>query len=205
MDLPYIFKGIILGFAIAAPVGPIGILCIRRTLEYGRFSGFFTGLGAAAADTLYGIVAAFGFTFISDFLISIQLWLKIFGGAFLLYLGVKTFFSKTIDKPASVTHKTLIGDFVSTFFLTLTNPMTIISYVAIFAALGLSFVQDNFHNATWLVFGVFIGSTVWWLILSEGVTFFRHRVSKGIMVWINRFAGMLIAGFGIAAWVSTAF
>ena len=136
MELHYFFKGAALGFSIAAPVGPIGILCIRRTLQYGRFSGLFSGLGAAVADMIYGIIAAFGLTFVSDFIIAEKFWLRLFGGIFLFYLGGKTFFAKTLDlSQTKITHKTLLSDFISTFFLTISNPLTIFSFVAVFAAL----------------------------------------------------------------------
>lgn len=195
-------KGIILGFSIAAPVGPIGILCIRRTLEFGRFSGFVSGLGAAFADTFYGVIAAFGLTLISDFLLAGQFWLRLLGGIFLIYLGIRTFLAKPKEKEKSVSHLSLSKDFASTFLLTLTNPMTILSYVAIFAALGLTNVSSDYRDATWLVFGVFLGSSLWWLILSEGVTLFRKRVSDKTMIWINRIAGSTITAFGLATWVS---
>ena len=202
MVLSFLVKGLILGFAIAAPVGPIGLLCIRRTVQFGRLSGLFSGLGAAFADMIYGIIAAFGLTLISDFLLSHQFWLRVVGGAFLIYLGLKTMFAKHREKNQQVTHKTLINDFVSTFFLTMTNPLTILSYIAIFAGLGLGDMRGYYANAAWLVFGVFLGSAIWWLILSEGVTLFRKKVSKQVMTWINRIAGALIALFGLAAWVS---
>ena len=138
MDFSFIWKGLILGFAIAAPVGPIGILCIRRTLQFGRFSGLFSGLGAAAADMVYAIIAAFGLTFISNVLIAGRFWMQLIGGLFLLYLGWKTYFSPVCDKTGTVSHTSLWNDFVSTFFLTITNPMTILSFLAIFAGFGLS-------------------------------------------------------------------
>ncbi len=196
VDTTFLLKGIILGFSIAAPVGPIGILCIRRTLQYGRLSGFFSGLGAAVADTIYGVISAFGLTLVSDFLISGRLWFHIIGGLFLLFLGCKTFLAKPIETNGAVPHKTLVSDFVSTFFLTLANPLTIISFVAIFAGIGLS---ENQGSAPLLVLGVFLGSTFWWLILSEGVTLFRKKISQRIMVWVNRIAGIIIIGFGILA------
>ena len=126
-------KGIILGFSIAAPVGPIGILCIRKTLQFGRFSGLFSGLGAAVADTIFAVIAAFGLTLISDALLAGQFWLRLVGGAFLLYLGWKTFFTKVLDKSQKISHTNLLHDFISTFFLTITNPMTILAFIAIFA------------------------------------------------------------------------
>ena len=201
MELPYFIKGAILGFSIAAPVGPIGILCIRKTLQFGRLSGFSSGLGAAVADTIYGIIAAFGLTFVSDFLLAQKFWLRLIGGCFLIYLGGRTFFAKAIEtSPPNVTHKTILADFISTFFLTLSNPMTVLSFVAVFAALGLIRSEESYSDALWLVGGIFIGSAAWWLILSEGVTYFRKRLSNQVMVWINRCAGMLIIGFGLLAW-----
>jgi threonine/homoserine/homoserine lactone efflux protein len=195
-------KGLILGFTIAAIVGPIGILCIRRTLQFGRWSGLFSGLGAALADAVYALIAAFGLTFISNFLIAGQFWLQLIGGGFLLYLGWKTFCTKPNPQEGKVTHKTLMRDFISTFFLTLTNPTTILSFLAIFAGLGLATFQGDYSQASVLVLGVFLGSSVWWLLLSEGLTFFRKKVSQKVMRWINRIAGAVIAGFGLVTLAS---
>ena len=198
-ELSFLLKGIILGFSIAAPVGPIGVLCIRRTLQFGRFSGLFSGLGAAAADVIYACIAAFGLTFISNILVAGQFWLRLIGGGFLLYLGWKTFFAKVNNRTKEVAHTSLAGDFISTFFLTITNPMTVLSFLAVFAGLGLSSMESTYLEAFSLVFGVFLGSSAWWLLLSEGVTIFRKKVSEKVMLWINRFAGMIIIVFGIAA------
>jgi threonine/homoserine/homoserine lactone efflux protein len=196
----FFFKGIILGFSIAAPVGPIGVLCIRRTLEFGRWSGFISGLGAAAADVIYAIIAAFGLTVISNALLAGQFWLRLIGGIFLLYLGGKIFFTKQVNKANEVPRKkTLLQDFISTFFLTLTSPMTILSFLAIFAGLGLATTKGSYMSALMFIIGVFLGSTAWWILLSEGVTLFRKRVTQKVMLWINRIAGLLIASFGIAA------
>ena len=202
-ELAFLLKGIILGFSIAAPVGPIGVLCIRRTLQFGRFSGLFSGLGAAAADVIYAVVAAFGLTFVSNMLMAGQFWLRLIGGLFLLYLGWKTFFAKVNDRTKEVAHTSLAGDFISTFFLTITNPMTILSFLALFAGLGLSSMNSTYLEASSLVFGVFLGSAAWWLILSEGVTLFRKKVSEKVMKWINHLAGAIIIGFGIAALITT--
>lgn len=202
MATSFLLKGLILGFAIAAPVGPIGLLCIQRTVQFGRLSGLFSGLGAAFADMIYGIIAAFGLTLISEFLFAHQFWLRVVGGAFLIILGIRTMLAKSHVKDNRVTHKTLITDFVSTFFLTMTNPLTILSYLAIFAGLGLADMRGNYFHAAWLVFGVFLGSALWWLILSEGVTLFREKVSQKVMTWINLIAGAMIAIFGLIAWIS---
>lgn len=203
MPLIFFIKGVIIGFSIAAPVGPIGIKCIRKTLQFGRWSGLFSGLGAAFADTAYGIIAAFGLSLISDFLIEYKIWIRIIGGIFLIALGTKTFFSKPAKRPYDLSHLSLITDFVSTFFLTLTNPMTLLAYLAIFAGIGLANIHQNFYEAGWLVFGVLIGSTCWWLLLSEGVTLFRHKVTHNVMVIINQVAGILIFIFGILAIITT--
>lgn len=202
MEFNIFIKGLILGFSIAAPVGPIGILCIRRTLQFGRFSGLFSGLGAATADTVYGAIAAFGLTYISGLLLAWQFWLHLFGGLFLIYLGLKTFRSKPTERSDQVNHKSLMGDFISTFVLTLTNPLTILSYFAIFAGFGLSESIKNSVSALILIVGVFIGSVLWWLILSEGVTLFRKKINQQLMPWINRVAGLLIMAFGIIALLS---
>ncbi len=197
MNLDFLLKGILLGFAIAAPVGPIGVLCIRRTLQFGRLSGLLSGLGAAVADSFYAIIAAFGLTFITTFLLAAQFWLHMVGGLFLLYLGWKTFVSKPTPPSASVRHTTLVRDFTSTLFLTLTNPMTILSFAAIFAGVGITAIEGDYAQASILVLGVFLGSALWWLMLSEGVTLFRKKVGEKAMKWINRIAGLLILAMGL--------
>lgn len=203
MDLLFLLKGAGLGFAIAAPVGPIGVLCIRKTIQFGRLSGFCSGLGAAVADAIYAIIAAFGLTFVSDFIAQGQFWLRLIGGAFLIYLGLRTFFAHPQETMgAHGSHKTLFADFLSTFFLTLTNPLTVLSFLAVFAGLGLTTFTGGYASATCLVLGVLLGSTFWWLILSEGVTLFRKKVSQRVMGWINRIAGIMIMAFGLLAWSS---
>jgi threonine/homoserine/homoserine lactone efflux protein len=197
-----LLKGIILGFAIAAPVGPIGVLCIRKTLQYGRLSGLFSGLGAAFADATYAMMAAFGLTAISELLLAEQFWLRLIGGIFLLYLGWKTFMAKPSTESKIVTHKTLVNDFVSTFFLTITNPMTMLSFIAIFAGVGWSIDEWSYFQAMSLVLGVLLGSALWWLLLSEGITLFRKKVSQRVMTWINRIAGLIIFAFGTIALLS---
>lgn len=192
--MEFFLKGIVLGFAIAAPVGPIGILCIKRTLQFGRLSGLFSGIGAAVADAIYAVIAAFGLTAVSDVLIAYKTWIQGFGAFFLFYLGVRTFRAKIQDTSAAVSHSTLVGDFFSTFALTITNPMTILSFVAVFAGLGFS---GSAGTGVSLVLGVFVGSVSWWLLLSEGITFFRKKISRKLMCWINRAAGLLMIGFAI--------
>ena len=199
MDLPFLLRGLIIGFSIAAPVGPIGVLCIRRTLADGRAAGLISGLGAASADAVYGCVAAFGLTFISDFLVGQQFWLGLVGGLFLCYLGVKTLLAKPAGQAASALGRGLTGAYASTFILTLTNPMTILSFAAIFAGLGLADTSGNYASAGILVLGVFLGSALWWLLLSGGVGLFREKFNADSMQWVNRISGAVITTFGVLA------
>jgi threonine/homoserine/homoserine lactone efflux protein len=221
MDAALVVRGIVIGFSIAAPVGPIGVLCIRRTLADGRASGLLTGLGAATADAVYGAIAALGLTALTDALVGGQIWIRLIGGAFLLYLGVRTFLAKPAERAADVVQeerhsegaggapgrpggdaferRRLLGAFASTFVLTLTNPMTILSFVAVFAALGLGTTHPAPLSAAGLVFGVFVGSALWWLTLSGAVSLFRSRFDERGLVWVNRVSGAVIAAFGLAA------
>ncbi len=194
--------GVIIGFSIAAPVGPIGVLCIRRTLTDGRAAGFVSGLGAATADAIYGSIAGFGLTFISTFLISQQTWLRLIGGAFLCYLGLKTWLAKPSKQAATTKGTGLIGAYSSTFFLTFTNPMTIISFAAIFAGLGLANASGSYASAGILVLGVFSGSAIWWSILCSGVGLFQEKFSVHGLQWVNRISGTIIIGFGLWALLS---
>ena len=199
MDISFFLRGLIIGLSIAAPVGPIGVLCIRRTLAEGRLSGFVSGLGAATADGLYGCVAAFGLTFIANFLVSQQFWFRLVGGTFLLYLGIKTFLTKPEEGPELAIHHGLVSAYSSTLLLTLTNPMTILSFAAIFAGLGLVNTAPNYTSAGLTVMGVFLGSSCWWLFLSSGIAILRSRFKPSGMRWINRISGLIITAFGVFA------
>jgi threonine/homoserine/homoserine lactone efflux protein len=194
--MSFLLKGLAIGFCIAAPVGPIGVLCIRRSLAEGVLIGLATGLGAATADAAYGVIAAFGLTAISDFLVGQKFWLGLVGGIFLCYLGVRTFLTKPADQAANAQGRGLSGAFISTFFLTLTNPMTILSFVAVFAGFGLGAASD-YRNAAILVLGVFVGSAAWWVILSAGVALLRSRVNATWVQFVNRLSGAIICAFGV--------
>jgi len=202
LDLSLFVNGLIIGFSIAAPVGPIGVLCIRRTLGEGRISGFVSGIGAATADAMYGCIAGFGVTFISGFLIGQQFWLRLIGALFLSYLGVKAFFAKPAEAPAKAAAKGLAGAYASTLILTLTNPVTILAFAAIFAGLGLGNAGGNYTAGILLVVGVFLGSAAWWLVLSTGVGLFRAWFNGPRLRWVNRISGVIIAGFGLLAFLS---
>lgn len=205
MDFAFLISGLIIGFSLAAPVGPIGVLCIRRTLAEGRLNGLVSGLGAATADAVYGCIAAFGLTFITDVLVQQQAWLRLVGGTFLIFLGVKTVLSKPSEKPPSDKRTGLLGAYGSTFFLTLTNPVTILSFAAIFAGIGLGSAVADYGSAALLVFSVFAGSALWWLILSGTVSLLRKRVTPRVLRWINRVSGAIIMGFGVFILISLLF
>jgi threonine/homoserine/homoserine lactone efflux protein len=192
----FLVKSAIIGFCAAVPVGPIGALCIRRSLAYGRPIGLATGFGAATADAVYGSVAAFGLTAISGFLVSQRSWIDLPGGLLLCFLGVVTFLKKPVEQDTEIRSGGLLWAYLSSLFLTLTNPMTILSFMAIYAVVGLGAPQD-YLSAIALVAGVFVGSALWWLLLSGIVSLFRLRVSSSLMQAINRVAGGIIAAFGL--------
>jgi threonine/homoserine/homoserine lactone efflux protein len=204
MDASLFLRGLILGFSIAAPVGPIGVLCIRRTLAHGRAAGFVSGLGAASADALFGCVTAFGLTAISSFLVTQQSALRIVGGLFLVYLGVSTFRSKPAEQSAVVAEGGLLSAYGSTLLLTLTNPMTILAFAAMFSALGPGGSSSVLTGAAMIVPGVFFGSAAWWLLLSGAVSLLRAQIDAPKLVWTNRISGIIIAVFGILAVMSSA-
>jgi threonine/homoserine/homoserine lactone efflux protein len=223
--LLFLVKGLAIGFAIAAPVGPIGVLCVRRTFADGRLAGFVTGLGAATADAFYGAVAAFGLTAVSDFLLGFQQELRLAGGVFLLGLGVKTFFERPSTRAAPMQGDGLAQVWLTTVVLTLTNPATILSFLAVFAGAGLAETRHGPADAAAIVAGVFLGSTAWWLLLSSFIGKWRDRFpefaslapnrfggavvtgvtlgySNRILTRVNRISGVVLAAFGIAAMVS---
>ena len=202
MNLGFLVRGIVIGFSIAAPVGPIGVLCIRRTLADGRTAGLATGLGAATADAIYGCVAAFGLTALTDFLVGGQSWIRLIGGAFLIILGVRTMMAEPAERAARMRGSGLFGAYATTFMLTLTNPMTILSFVAIFATIGVGTSRSDPLGAASLVLGVFMGSALWWLALSGTVAKLRSRFDLERLEWVNRISGGIITAFGVAAIVS---
>lgn len=199
MDLKFFSTGMTIGFFIAAPVGPIGLLCIRRTINEGMTAGLITGLGVATADAIYGIIAGFGLTFIAQILISYQSLFRLMGGLFLCYLAVKIFLEKPAKSSDQPSKKGLINNYISTFFLTITNPITILAFTGIFAGLGIVNNRPNYLNATILVSGVFSGSLLWWVLLSGSISLFRNKINPLTLNLINKISAMVIGGFGVMA------
>ena len=172
------------------------MLCIRRSLADGRKIGLATGLGAATADAIYGCIAAFGLTAISSFLVGHRFWLGFLGGLFLCYLGIRTFISAPADQTSEVRRGGLFSAYATTFLLTLANPMTILSFVAVFSSFGLG-ASPDYLSASTLVAGVFVGSALWWLFLSTSVALFQSAVNSGWMRVVNRLSGSVILAFGL--------
>jgi len=190
------------GIIIAVPVGPVGVLCVRRTIFQGKLAGFVSGLGAATADAIFGFIAAFGLTFVSELLIGYQQWLRIAGGCYLLFVGGSALFAQPEAKPNSERDaETPLRDFASTFALTLTNPITIVAFLGIFSALGLRGEEATFGRAAILVVGVWIGSLLWWLALSFGLGLIFRSFEPRHLVWINRASGtiLFLSGAGLLA------
>ena len=192
------FQGFVLGVAIAAPVGPIGLLCIRRTLEHGQVIGFATGMGAAVADTIFGAIAAFGISALLVFLTGHETAFRLLGGLFLIAVALHTFFKKTVSSDDPVPNeKSCFGGFITGLTLTLTNPVSVIAFLGLFAGVGITGNLD-FLDAAILVWGVFVGASAWWLTLSSGVALVRHRISEDRLSLINHGTAIALAVFG--AW-----
>ncbi|MDZ7626488.1 MAG: LysE family transporter [Ignavibacteriaceae bacterium] len=191
MELTFFLKGIAIGFIMAIPIGPIGIMCIRKTLTEGRLSGLIIGLGAATADLFYGCVAVFGLTVISDTLSDQRLWIRIVGGALLFFLGIKTFRAQPKDPKLKISGSGRLRSYFTVVVLTLTNPLTIFAFIAVFAAFGLG-NGLSFFSAVVLVAGVFIGSCLWFFLLTSGSILFRKKLDLVGLIWVNKIAGILI-------------
>lgn len=190
-----------MGFLVAVPVGPLGLLCINRALSMGPLTGLFSGFGVATADALAAGIAALGLTLVSEFLIDHQILLRVAGGVALLYLGLKIYWTEP-KAAAPATVNSLASAYATTFFLTISNPVTILSFVAIYAGWGLESLRGYYASAATLTAGVFIGSSLWWLMLACGLVLFHDRFSHHVLAWIHRVSGAVIAGFGLIVFLS---
>ena len=201
MFLSAVFRGVVLGFSIAAPVGPIGLLCIQRTLERGFRSGVASGLGAAAADAAYGALAAFGFSALAGLLVASSGAVGLAGGLFLCWLGIRIFLAKPAPRAAGAPEngRGLLADFASTFILTLSNPMTILFFAAVITGFSGETSASGTLQGLLLVTGVFLGSVAWWLFLSLLVGGFGKRFDDRARLLVNHISGAVVLGFGIYA------
>lgn len=192
----HMLKGLIVGLSVAAPIGPIGVLCIRRTLLQGQLPGFISGLGAATAHALYGMISVFGISMISRFLLGNIHWVHLIGGGYLCYLGTKLIFKPNIQVKPLSDKNNLWKNYCSSLFLTLTNPMTLLSFSAMFTGVGVLKQHGSFTTNSIIIFGVFLSSALWWLSLSSFISFFRHKMSPHLLLWFNHISGIGIILFG---------
>ena len=199
MNLLFIIKGLLIGISVSAPLGPIGVLCIQRTLNKGFKSGFVSGTGAASADILYAIIAGFSITYISDFLIEYQTYIRVIGGTFLILVGIRI----SISNPAKQVRKLRVKgnnyykDYITSFLITVSNPITILAFGAFFAAFNM--IDNTIGNLqiVLMIIAVFSGSLIWWLSLIGVVTIFKKRLRLRNLLWINRITGVLIILFAL--------
>lgn len=194
-DWEVLFKGLAAGLAISASVGPVNVLCLSRTLTKGRKAGLISGFGAATADTIYGAIAGFSIQWVVGFLRREENWIRLFGGTLLIALGVFYYLRRPKGLRETREEKTTQSDWVSAFFLNLTNPTTVLSFMAVLTALG--FAERSWWQALTLVLGIFGGAMLWWTTLAAVVDHFRDQLSDGFTVWMNRVAGVAIGGFGV--------
>jgi threonine/homoserine/homoserine lactone efflux protein len=199
MPVGFLLKGMVVGIIIALPAGPVGVLCIRRTILHGRVAGFVSGLGAASADAIFGIIAASGLTVVSNLLLDHQNWLRLGGAGFLLYIGISAFTADPLEGTRSQRDpEGLLADYASAFVLTITNPVTILAFLAIFAAIGFGGREATLGRAGILVLGVWLGSLLWWAGLAFGAGMVRLSFSRDHLVWINRGSGGILVASGVA-------
>ncbi|TEB12469.1 LysE type translocator [Pelotomaculum sp. FP] len=193
-------KAVVIGFFLAVPIGPVNLLCIRRTLLGGRIIGFISGLGAAVADTFFAFAAAFGLSFITNFYVQEEKWLQFGGGIFICVLGVMSMLSHEFGKPEKKNGGRGRGGFqafISSFFLTLTNPITILAFAAAFAGFGLINPDEGHASAFLVVTGVFLGSIIWWFTISSIASFLRKKLNSHVLHRITQISGLVITVFGV--------
>lgn len=196
-----LIRGVLAGLIIAAPVGPVNVICVQRTIAKGWRSGLISGLGSAVADSIYGAIAAFSITFVIRILIREEFWIRLAGGSLLILIGVLYYFKQpqSIEEQERQSERT---EFVSTFLLTLTNPTTVLSFLIVLSAVGLA-SNENWWLTSLIVAGIFCGSMLWWIILTATVNHFRKRFSDRTMLWMNRVAGLAIGAFGLITILSS--
>jgi threonine/homoserine/homoserine lactone efflux protein len=192
-----LLEGILIGFVVAVPVGPLGLLCINRALALGAVCGLASGLGVATADALAAGIAALGITLISGFLVEHQTALRFLGGIFLCYLGYKIYCTRPRTQPPPSNVGGLFSAYATTFVLTFSNPVTILSFVAIYAGWGVESLRGHYLGAAVLSLGVFLGSALWWVLMFVGLSLFHEIFSARVLGVVHKVSGTIIAGFGV--------
>jgi threonine/homoserine/homoserine lactone efflux protein len=202
MTIDLLLLGMIIGLMVAVPVGPLGLLCVNRALSRGPLFGLFSGMGVATADALAAGLTALGMTLVSDFLIDHQMLLRTVGGVFLCYLGIKIYRTRPATQIPVGDSGSLARAYATTFLLTLSNPVTFLSFVAIYAGWGVRSLSGRYLAAALLAGGVFSGSVLWWLALEVGLLLFRDRFSHSVLGWIHKISGAAITLAGIVIFLS---
>ncbi|WP_321317267.1 LysE family transporter [Labilibaculum sp.] len=205
MDFQYLFKGIVVGLMVSIPLGPIGVLIIQKTIQKGRLAGFISGLGAAVADMFYATVAAFGLGMVLSFIKTQEFYLQLIGSIFLVYVGLRIFFTnpiKQIRGAKKTGKKGMLGDFVSIFFLTASNPIAVFVFVAVFAGASIFGSNPTLRIELFLILGVLLGGALWWYTLSTIINIFRKKFRLKQLFWINKISGIIIAALGFLAFLA---
>lgn len=194
-DIGYFLRGILVGISVSIPLGPIGVMIVQRTLTRGNWAGFFSGVGAAMSDLLYALIAGYGFTLVIDFIEDNQQWLKIGGGAILMIFGIYTFLQNPI-KQIRQPRKSNVNywqDVVTTFLLTVSNPLAVFTFIIIFASFDVFVNAQADHSIYAVMIGVFVGALLWWMHLTLLVGLFRKYINIRRLWWINKISGVTIA------------
>jgi len=202
MDLlNYFIKSIIVGFSVSVPLGPIGVLCIQRTINKGQLSGFFSGFGAALSDTVYAIIAGFGLTYVISFIEKHQLFFQLIGAVVLIMFGISTFSTNPIKQLRKQRQKgnNIFSDIISTFFITISNPLALFVFIAVFAGFGLVNNLSDFKTNVIVILGILTGASLWWYFLTTIVNLFRRKINLRRLWWLNKIAGGIIILFSIVA------
>ena len=201
MDFVLFLKGLLIGLAVSIPLGPMGMVCVTRTLNHGRYSGFFSGLGAATADTIFALIAGFGISYIINFIQEKELAFQMAGGSLVIFFGLRIFRTNPVNliRKKNISRNKLIRDFFSVLLITLTNPMAIFLFLAVFAASNIVLDPTSILKNLVLFTGVFAGASLWWFLLSSVVYTLRYRLKLRSLVWLNRITGGLLLFLGVAA------
>lgn len=203
MEWSVFVEGLLFGLVMCAPVGPIGLLCLRRAVVYSRTAGFASVLGTSTADGLYCAIAGLGISFVNDFLVTEHVCLQMFGAIVLMGLGTGMFLSQPVDAEGRQRVKGTVNAYVSGFLIMMANPVPILVFTAVFAALGIQGWSKDFHSTGTLVLGVFCGSALWAPIVVGIVTVFKPRLDTDRLRWINRFSGAIVTGLGAVTCIAT--
>jgi len=197
MFLTLIAKGILIGLLVSIPLGPIGVLVIQRTVNKSRLAGLLSGMGAALSDTIYAIVAGFSLTFVIDFVREYEIIFQCIGAAVVLALGIHIFFKNPVtdlrrNRSRGNTH---FQDIISSFLVTISNPLTVFVFLAVFTSSGVAISMQQPYDAFFVILGISTGTFIWWFSLSGIVSMFRHKINLRILWWINKTAGGVIILF----------